>query len=206
MLLPVPTIDSIAQQLGPRKGVWWAVQSAKKVPGTPQDHRALSAAEAWVKNPNPATHAAAASAAGKSSFQSPGSWAAQAAAWSHPHGAAAPAAGGAAGSGGGAAGAAAVGSTSSLVPHAVAGSVKLSAALASGQKLPISGAPGTAPVAPGAPAAVAAKPGQPGAPAVAGAKPPANPPTAAEQAMVDKIHQPFIELGKDILSGKNIWT
>src|SRR5207249_1021214 len=82
-------LDSLANLLGDRKGVWWAVQSSKMVPpgGTsPLDKLAASAAEGWVKNPTPATQAAAVEAAKKTDFQGPGAWAAQAAGWADPAG------------------------------------------------------------------------------------------------------------------------
>jgi hypothetical protein len=50
-------------------------------PANPADWEALQAAKAWSANPSSATQKAAALAAQKSGFQTPGAWAAQAAAW-----------------------------------------------------------------------------------------------------------------------------
>lgn len=211
-----PSIDALAQQLGPRKGVLWAVESSKVVSSKthPADQSATGAAEAWVKNPNPSTQAGATSAAKKTDFQGPGAWAAQAAAWAHPSGGNAPA--GAAGMGASqtppapgasapsSAGghAAATGAPGPLVSAAVAGSVALSAALFAGVKPPT----GKTPTAPNSPAAPqAGKPGIPKFPA--STKPPAPPPpTAAELAKITKIQKPFIDLGQKILLDKSLFA
>lgn len=192
---PPITIDALAKELGDRKGVLWAVESCKRVKSktTPTDQAASAAAEAWVKDPTPANHTAAAAAAKKTDFQGPGAWAAQAAAWAHPTGQTAPAAPAAPAQPGSP-------GTAALVPKAVAGSVSISAALAAGAKPP-AGAPtlpappqlGTAPSAPAAPT----MPTMPQAPAAP------QTPSPAELSKIAKIHQPFIDLGKKILLDKS---
>lgn len=233
---PPITVDALSKKMDDRKGVWWAVQSSKVAAKhtTPHDQMANSAAEAWVKNPNPQTAAAAADAAKKANLHGPGAWAAQAAAWSAKPPAAGAAAPGAPGppaaSGAPRAGAGAVPASvpASLVPHAVAGSVKLAAALHSGAKLPeLPKAPAApSPAAPKAPAAPGLKipglkmpsvptapkvpsapkePAIPKAPALKVPTAPKNPVNAAEEAQLNKIHSPFIKLGMEIHAGKKPW-
>jgi hypothetical protein len=212
-----PTIQSLAQQLGPRKGVLWATESSKLV-GTktqPADQAAAQAAEAWVKNPNPSTQAMAAAAAKKTDFQGPGAWAAQAASWAHPsaHGvasgagvtganrqASAPVAGVNSPPAGHAGNSAA---TASLVAGAVAGSVSIAAALAAGAKPPMQKA-SVAPAAPTAPS----RPGIPGLPKIPTLPkiPVVPPPTPAEAAKIAKIQKPFIDLGTKILLDKSLFA
>jgi hypothetical protein len=76
-------IQTLAHGMPERESVWYACQSSQRVAGqmTPADQSALKAAEAWVKNPNPATQAQAATAASAANYNGPGAWAAQAAAW-----------------------------------------------------------------------------------------------------------------------------
>lgn len=103
-------VNTMANRLPEKDAVKWASVSAEKVanPANPADWEALQAAKAWSADPSSATQKAAALAAQKSGFQTPGAWAAQAAAWS---GGAGP------------------------TPHAVAGAVLLAAAQA-GQPIP----------------------------------------------------------------------
>src|SRR5580658_6428878 len=106
-------IHFLAQGMPEKESVGWACKSSAKVGDKlePADKSALSAAQAWVKNPTPANKMAAAAAAAKTNFQGPGAWAAQGAAWAKTPGApAAPTA-------------------PNLTGHAVAGSVMLAAAL-----------------------------------------------------------------------------
>ena len=80
------SIKFLAHGMSERESTWWATQSAQKVanPANAADQAAIKAADAWVKNPSPATQQAAAAAAAKTDYQTPGAWAAQAAAWSQP--------------------------------------------------------------------------------------------------------------------------
>jgi hypothetical protein len=77
-------VNFLAYGLPERESVWWATQCAQKVsnPINVTDHAAVKAAEDWVKAPSELTQKAAADAAAKTDFQTPGAWAAQAAAWS----------------------------------------------------------------------------------------------------------------------------
>ena len=97
-------VKSLAHGLPEQKSVQWAATSAEKVsnPAHTTDFQAIQTAKAWTKNPTPANQQAAALAAAKTDYKTPGAWAAQAAAWS--------------GKGGG------------LTGHAVHGSVMLAAA------------------------------------------------------------------------------
>jgi hypothetical protein len=81
--LPEESVKFLAYGLPEREAVWWAVQCAQKVssPANQPDQAAIKAADAWVKNPSPATQKAAGDAAAQSDFKTPGPWAAQAAAW-----------------------------------------------------------------------------------------------------------------------------
>jgi len=80
------SVKLLAYGLPERESVWWATQCAQKVssPLNLPDEAAIKAADAWVKNPSELTKKAAADAAAKTDFQTPGAWAAQAAAWSKP--------------------------------------------------------------------------------------------------------------------------
>jgi hypothetical protein len=102
--MPADAVKSLAHGLPEHKSVQWAAASAEKVsnPAHPTDMQAIHAAKAWTQNPNPTTQKAAALAASKTDFKTPGAWAAQAAAWS--------------------------GSGAGLTAHAVSGSVMLAAA------------------------------------------------------------------------------
>jgi hypothetical protein len=188
-------IHFLAHGMPERESVGWACKSSAKVGDKlePADKSALQAAQAWTKNPTPANQAAAAAAAKKTNFQGPGAWAAQGAAWAKPPGA--PAAPGA----------------PSLTGHAVSGSVMLAAAMT----VPKPPAPPKAPTMPKAPtfqAPTAPKaptfqaPAMPKvptfqAPKFVASKPP-PPPTLPERVQMAKVHQPFIDQGHAIASGK----
>lgn len=165
-------IHFLAHGMPPRESVGWACQSSSKVADKlePADKNALGAAQNWVKNPTPENQSAAAAAAAKTNYQGPGAWAAQGAAWAHP-------------------------STPNLTGHAVAGSVMLSAAKASGKMPAIPQAP-TLPTVPKVPTLQA-----PRIPSMQAPQPPA-PPTLAQRVEMAKIHQPFIDLGHGIASGQ----
>jgi hypothetical protein len=102
--LSTDAVKSLAHGLPEPKAVKWAAASAEKVanPAHTTDFQAIQAAKAWCQNPTPQTQQLAGQAASKAGFQTPGAWAAQAAA--------------SAGSGG------------TLTPHAVTGAVLLAAA------------------------------------------------------------------------------
>jgi hypothetical protein len=187
-------IHFLAHGMPERESVGWACQSSAKVADKlePADKTALQAAHQWVKNPTPANKATAAAAAAKTNFQGPGAWAAQGAAWSKSPPAP---------------GAPATPQPPGLTGHAVSGSVMLAAAKASG-KLPAAPTIPSAPKAPTLPTLpkAPALPGIPKAPAFKAPVPPAppkiQPPSLAQRAETAKIHQPFIDLGKEIASGK----
>ncbi|MEO6789277.1 MAG: hypothetical protein ABI318_24395, partial [Chthoniobacteraceae bacterium] len=110
-------VKVLAQGLPDREGVAWAVQSALKVADKlpVADAQALQAAQAWAKDPSPERQAAAAAAAKRTDYQGPGAWAAQAAASAQAGGPAPAAPGGV--------------EAPRLTPHAVSGSVLLSASI-----------------------------------------------------------------------------
>ena len=176
-------INVLAHGMPERESVHYACQSSQKVAGqmAPADKNALEAAQAWVKNPSEATKAKAAAAAAKTDHQGPGAWAAQAAAFSSSPTGAAPAAG--------------------LTGHAASGSVQLASAMANKPAAP------QAPVtqSPALKAPVLAAPTSE-APKLAQPELTPSPMTVAQQEEAAKVHQPFIDLGKDIASGKNSWA
>lgn len=184
-------INLLAHGMPERDATWWACQSARKVDNKllPADKKALDAAEKWAKDPSPANQAKAAAAAAKTDYQGPGAWAAQAAASAKPA-VAAPAAPALAAAVPGAPAIAAP-AVPAVTPKAVAGSVQLSSALAAGKPLP------KPPTMEPPKAPTLEMPKLPAAP------PPPPPPTPAEQVATAKAHQPFIDLGKDVASGKN---
>jgi hypothetical protein len=183
-------IHFLAHGMPERESVGWACKSSAKVSDKlePSDKTALQAAQAWTKNPTPATQSAAAAAAAKTNFQGPGAWAAQGAAWAKTPGAppspAAP----------------------NLTGHAVAGSVMLAAATMAAPKAPAFKPPTAppmptapkAPTMPKAPTFQAPKFAMPKVPTVA----PPPPPTLAQRTAAAKVHKPFIEMGHGIASGK----
>jgi hypothetical protein len=194
------SIKLLAHGMPDRESTWWATQSAQKVanPANAADQEAIQAAETWVKNPSAATQQQAAAAAAKTDYQTPGAWAAQAAAWAQ-----------APGSGAGIPGAppipAAPGMPAAptaprLTPHAASGAVMLAAAM-SAQPLPAK------PHFQAAPLPAMEKPALV-APTLAMPKPaiPPTPPTPQQKAEMAKIHEPFIKTGTDIASGRNTWT
>lgn len=127
-------IDAMAEEMTPRDGVDWAVQSARKVDPemlSEEDLAALDAAEAWAADPCEESVAACEAALKDIDYQGPGAFAALAAI-SAPAGSALAA--GAGGAGAGVAAAPAAATAAGIAPKAVAGAVKLSAALANGQK------------------------------------------------------------------------
>jgi hypothetical protein len=191
-------ISLLAHGLPERESVGWACKSSAKVSDKlePADKSALGAAQNWVKNPTPANQSAAAAAAAKTNYQGPGAWAAQGAAWAKTPGAPATPA------------------TPSLTGHAVSGSVMLAAAKSAG-KLPAAPQAPALPTAPKAPtlqmptvpkAPTFQMPTAPKAPTLAAPKAPTlappKPPTLAERVQAAKVHQPFIDLGHGIASGK----
>jgi hypothetical protein len=186
-------IHFLAHGMPERESVGWACKSSAKVSDklAPADKTALQSAQAWVKNPTPANQSAAAAAAAKTNFQGPGAWAAQGAAWAKPPGApAAPSA-------------PAAPAAPNLTGHAVAGSVMLAAAL-SFPKAPVMKAPvPQVPAAPKAPTFQVPKFAAPKfvVPKVPTLAPP-PPPTLPQRTAAAKIHQPFIEMGHGIASGK----
>jgi hypothetical protein len=75
----------IAHAMPKREVVWWGCMCARAVPGSAlpaPDAEALTAAEAWVRQPDEPNRRAAMAAAQKTGFQSPEAWAAVAAFWS----------------------------------------------------------------------------------------------------------------------------
>lgn len=207
-------VKALSHGMPERDSVWWACKSSDKVADklNPEEKAASAAAEAWVKNPSAASKAAAGEAAAKTDFTGPGGWAAQAAAWSKDASvpgaqsaapgvagnavgsAAGPAAGSAAGAG---ITAASAPSAPALTAAAVSGAVLLAAGLAgrppmaAPQKPALTTAPNSAPKADLPKESTA--PQQPEAPAV-------------NQTKMAKMLQPFIDLGKDVASGKNSWA
>jgi hypothetical protein len=176
-------IHFLAHGMPERESVGWACKSSAKVSDKlhPIDKTALQAAQAWVKNPTPANQAAAGAAAAKTNFQGPGAWAAQGAAWAKTPGAPASLA------------------TPNLTGHAVAGSVMLAAAI-SAPKAPALKAPiaPQMPAVPKAPTFQAPKLAVPKLPTLT----PPPPPSLPQRTAAAKIHQPFIDMGHGIASGK----
>lgn len=204
--MPLDAVHGLAHGLPERESVWWACQSSRKVAGklNPHELSATSAAEAWVKNPTPATKAAAAQAAAKTDYRGPGGWAAQAAAWTKGPSSAVPVQSKSAA----VPGASATPAAPALAPAAVAGSVLLAAGLVN---RPAMGPPNkpnlAAPTAPKLPAPKVAVPTIPNAAPPAAPKP-QNPPAApaVDQAKLAGPLHPFLSLGKEVASGKNTWV
>jgi hypothetical protein len=187
-------IKTLAHGMPERESVWYACQSSQRVAGQlpPNDATALNAAEAWVKNPNPATQANAAAAAAATDYQGPGAWAAQGAAWSTttPGAPPLPAVPGM--------------NPASLTPHATASSVQLASAMEAGAPMPKIDMPALQqPVPPELPAV----PALPQAPALAGPTAPALPQMSPpELQKTAQVQQPYVALGKDIAAGNNTWS
>lgn len=197
-------IPVLADAMPEREAVWWASQSCEQAGDSlaPADLEASRAAAAWVSTPSPETAAAAAAAAQKAGFTGPGAFAAQSASFAqspptlaagdqlgmamagHAAPNAAPAAaGGAMGT--------------SLAKQTAAGAVRL-AALQSAGLLPVLGAPELAGTGAAAAAATTMTAGEP---------PESEPEPASrkERKKASKATAPFLDLGKDIASGKNHW-
>jgi hypothetical protein len=203
------SIKLLAHGMPERESTWWATQSARKVadPGNAADQAAIKAADAWVKNPSPETQEQAAAAAAKTDYQTPGAWAAQAAAWSQPQppvsapnalpSPAVPPPPG-------------TPVIPRLTPHAVSGAVMLAAAQSATKVPSVPPAPAmpAMPTAPKIQAPVFQKPVLPDfkAPKLALPEKPALPPTPQQKAATAKIHEPFIKMGTDIASGRNSWA
>ena len=180
------SIKLLAHGMPERESTWWATQSAQKVadPANTADQEAIRAADAWVKNPSPATQQQATVAAAKTDYQTPGAWAAQAAAWAQPQPPAVAAV--------------ATPAAPRLTPHAVSGAVMLAAAA-------------SAPKVPAVPKVAEPQLQMPEKPTLTAPKMPApempKPPLTPQQKVeVAKIHDPFIKLGTDIASGRNTWV
>jgi len=177
-------VNMLAHGMPERESVWWACQSSQQVSGklNTADSAALASAENWVKNPTPQNQAAAAAAASKTDYSGPGGWAAQAAAWSKTPGAPEPPA------------APGTPAPVGLAGAAVAGSVLLAAGLVNRPPMPEVKKPQFAipttpqPVPPQAPA-----PAMPEIPPV-------------DNNKLSKALNPFLDLGKDVASGKNTWA
>jgi hypothetical protein len=182
-------VKSMAHGLPERDSVKWAAASAEKVsnPAHKPDLNAIQAAKAWAQNPNPESQKAAALAASKTDYQTPGAWAAQAAAF--------------AGKGGG------------LAPHAVTGAVLLAAAQG-GKPISPPGAAAPKIEAPKVPALAAPKAPAfkfpffkrpspaPAAPQVAAPGPDGLTVTPAQRAEMAKNCDPYLKLGCDIGTGR----
>ena len=186
--MPVDAVKSLAHGLPEQKSVQWAAASAEKVsnPAHPADLQAIQAAKAWTQNPSATTQKAAALAASKTDFKTPGAWAAQAAAWS--------------------------GSGSGLTAHAVSGSVLLAAAQGGkpiappGVSVPKMEAPPipviSKPAIPRFQLPFFKKPTAPSAPEVPSTGPDGLTLTSAQRAQMAKNTDPFLKLGYEIGQGK----
>ncbi len=195
--LSVDAVKALAYGMPDHKAVLWAIASAGKVsnPAHIPDLRAIEAAKVWGANPTPANQEAAAMAAAKTDFKTPGAWAAQAAAW--------------------------VGLSGGLAAHAVVGSVLLAAAQG-GKPISPPGAP-PVPTVPGAPPLPVTAVTLPQAPRVPlfglpFFKKPVPPPlpeapklgpdglslTAAQRVEMAKNCDPFLKLGCEVGHGKSV--
>lgn len=186
--LSTDAVKSMAHGLPEPKAVQWAAASAEKVsnPAHTTDFQAIQAAKAWCQNPTPQAQQLAGQAAAKAGFQTPGSWAAHAAA--------------SAGSGG------------AMTPHAVAGAVLLAVAQA-GKPISPSGITIPKPELPKAPEIPKPaaprfqlpffkKPAVPEAPQLPTLGPDGLTLTPAQRAEMAKNTEPYLKLGCDIGSGK----
>src|SRR5262245_55299686 len=81
--LSADAVKSLAHGLPEKQSVQWATASAEKVsnPAHTTDFAAIESAKAWSKNPTAENQKAAALAAAKTDYKTPGAWAAQSAAW-----------------------------------------------------------------------------------------------------------------------------
>jgi hypothetical protein len=176
-------VKTMAHGMPDREGVHWAAQSAEKVSDKlpPHEVQGMNAAQAWAKNPTPENQAAAAAAAAQGGCRGPGSMAAQGAAWAQPITPAAP-------------GAAAA---PRLTPHAVTGSVLMSAGIKANPAVTVPTM--TAPAAQ-APALNTPALQTPQLASTAPQAPAVVPPEV--QAQTFQQQHPFIKMGLDIASGK----
>ena len=181
-------VKVLAHGLEPRDAIGWAVKSAQRAGSSRDaaDDAAARAAEAWVKSPGEETLAAAAAAAAKTDYQGPGAWAAQAVAFTRPQ------------------------PNVLEIPNrppielpvserlpakAVVGSVMIAAARTREGSVPAAPLPGRP-----------AKTPPPVAAPSTGTPLPTSPDTSAERQAAAPSINPFIELGKDVASGKISWT
>lgn len=198
-------VNFMANGMPERESTWWACQSSRLVEGklNTADRSALSAAEEWVRNPTPETKSAAGAAAAKTDFTGPGAWSAQAAAWAP---AVAPvAAPAAAVATAGHPGPAAAG----LAASAIAGAVLLAAGLVNRPAMAEAEKPALNTETPPPKAPPLEAPDMPEGPTLKLSEAPSHQPTAAspaEQSKFAKTLQPFLDLGKDVASGKNTWA
>jgi hypothetical protein len=194
---PLDAVNALSHGMPERDSVWWACQSSNKVADklNPAELHATKAAEAWVKDPTPENKAAAAAAAAKTDYRGPGGWAAQAAAWSTPAagGAAAPAALATPAVAAPALAAPAVVAAPALTPAAVSGSVLLASGLTNQPPMPAPQKPNLEAPQLAAPTIKAPAMAQPEVPAV-------------DQSKLSGPLKPFLDLGKDVASGKNSWV
>jgi hypothetical protein len=80
-----PAAVSFCAYLLPRReAVWWGCQSLRRIRpvASPEDLRALDAAEAWVREPENDRRFAALAVGNQSSYRAPATWMALAAGWS----------------------------------------------------------------------------------------------------------------------------
>ena len=84
--MPQESVNFLAHGLPDQESVAWAAKSSEMAgpPANPADAKALDAAKAWVKAPNPANQKAAAEAAAQTDMKSSAALAAQGAAWANP--------------------------------------------------------------------------------------------------------------------------
>jgi hypothetical protein len=189
--LPLDSVNFMANGLPEKDSVCWATQSANMTAPklSAPEMNALSATQAYLKNPTPALRDAIGASLGKVDFTGPGSWAAQAAAWSKMPGA--PAIPGAAAAAGAAA------APANLVAAAVSGAIMLAAGLMNGPAMPP--VPNLKPPVPMTPLSpemlqqlqLQAMAGVPKIPAV----------PVVDQAKLVKPLQPFIDMGKKVATG-----
>ena len=191
--LPMDQVNFLSNGLPKQDAVCWACQStrttAAKLSGP--EMNSLNATEAWLKNPTPDALASVQSSLGSVDYTGPGSWTAQAAAWSQaPAAPAAPAAPSLPSIPG-------VPATPAvnLTAAAVAGAVMLAAGLNTGPAMPAVPQPKLElPNAP-LPPEMMAKLQQAQLPTVSADVP------AVDQAKLVKPLTPYIDLGKKVANG-----
>lgn len=186
-------VKFLANGLSEKDSVCYAVKAAQKAadPSNLADNEAIQAAQAWLRKPGEATQKVAADAAEAAGHVSPGSWAAQAAAWarSGPDLPAVPDARG------------------SLTAKAVAGAVQLAAAPASARAQAAAKA-AEARAAALKPVTDATAEAQAAADRLAAIRAPqvsletAVPESPLAKAQSARALQPYVDLGKDLANGK----